>query len=231
MSGRSVPHVVRPAPAALPAMTGNPAPAAGQPTDVEQSLRDRLRAGSAPAFGDLFDAHAGSVYRHGLRLTGDRSLAEDVVSATFLQAWRLRGRIDPEGGSLRPWLLGIATNVIRNANRRGRRDRDLLARAAPREAVPDFADEVAGRLDDTRTLQTVRAALARLRPQEREVVALCVWEGLDYAAAAQALGIPVGTVRSRLSRARARLRELDPGDRQLPSGRVTATRPAPEGTR
>jgi RNA polymerase sigma-70 factor (ECF subfamily) len=165
-------------------------------------------------------------------LLGDRSLAEDVVSATFLQAWRLRERIDAEGGSLRPWLLGIATNVIRETYRRARRDRALRERAAAREAVPDFADDLVGRLDDERSLRTVRQALKALRPQEREVVALCVWEGLDYAAAAKALDIPIGTVRSRLSRARAKLQHLrEPfaAKGQLHSGRTTAARPAPEG--
>jgi RNA polymerase sigma-70 factor (ECF subfamily) len=201
---------------------------------VEQSLRSRLRAGDAPAFRELFDAHASLVYRHALRLTGDRGLAEDVVSATFLHAWRLRAGIDADGGSMRPWLLGIATNVIRNATRQRRRQHELVARAGPAEDVPDFADDVAARLDDARTLSAVRLAMQALRPAEREVVALCVWAGLDYAAAAQALGIPVGTVRSRLSRARARLHrgqsELGAGSRQVTSGRTTAARPAPEAT-
>jgi len=174
------------------------------------------------------------VYRHALRLTGDRGLADDVVSATFLQAWRLRGRIDADGGSLRPWLLGIATNVIRNATRTRRRDRDLATRVALEHQAPDFADDVAARLDDARTLAAVRLALRALRPAEREVVALCVWEGLDYAAAAQALGIPVGTVRSRLSRARRKLVRLraepEPLTRQVDSGRAPAARPAPEAT-
>jgi RNA polymerase sigma-70 factor (ECF subfamily) len=188
---------------------------------VEESLRARLRDGEPRAFGELFDGHAGAVYRHGLRLTGDRGLAEDVVSTTFLQAWRLRGRIDEEGASLRPWLLGIATNVLRNLTRSARRDRDLLARVAPREVIPDFAEDLAGRMDDAQTLASVRAALSTLRPAEREVVALCVWEQLDYSAAAQALGIPVGTVRSRLSRARRKLlRMTEPGPRpgQVNSG-------------
>ena len=72
--------------------------------------------------------------------------------------------------------------------------------------VPDFADAVAGRLDDEARLVAAREAVARLRRGEREVVALCVWDGLGYAEAAQALGVPVGTVRSRLSRARRKLR-------------------------
>lgn len=200
---------------------------------MEHSLRDRLRAGDPLAFGEIFDADAPAVYQHGYRLTGDRLLAEDVVSATFLQAWRLRGRIDAEGGSLRPWLLGIATNVVRNLHRRQRRDRNLLARLWGRDEQPDFADDVAARLDDARDLATVRSGLARLRPAEREVVALCVWAGLDYASAAQALGVPIGTVRSRLSRARAkllRLRGEPPTEsRQVHSGRpIAAPRPKPE---
>jgi len=168
-------------------------------------MRARLRAGEPAALGELFDEQAQAVYRHGYRLTADRSLAEDVLSATFLQAWRIRQRIDPEGGSLQPWLLGIATNTIRNLTRKARRERNLLARLWPPEQVPDFADEVVGRMDDAGTLASVREALRNLRTAEREVVALCVWAGLDYASAAQALGVPVGTVRSRLSRARRKL--------------------------
>jgi RNA polymerase sigma-70 factor (ECF subfamily) len=82
--------------------------------------------------------------------------------------------------------------------------------------VPDFADELAGRIDDAAQLHVVHAAMERLRRGEREVLALCVWSGLDYAEAARALGVPVGTVRSRLSRARKKLQQLvgDAGDRE-----------------
>lgn len=200
---------------------------------MEQSLRDRLRAGDALAFAELFDADAQAVYQHGYRLTGDRILAEDVVSATFLEAWRLRSRIDADRGPLRPWLLGVATNVARNLRRRHRRDRDLLARVRWRDEERDFADDVAARLDDARELDSVRTALAALRPAEREVVALCVWAELDYASAARALGVPIGTVRSRLSRARKKLLRLrgepEKDSRQVHSGRpIGAARPAPE---
>jgi len=197
-------------------------------------MRARLRTGDPQAFAELFDEHARAVYHHGYRLTGDRAVAEDVLSATFLQAWRLRRRIDPEGGSLRPWLLGVATNIVRNHTRRSRRERDLLARLAPRDRVPDFADDIAARLDDAGTLASVRDALRALRPAERELVALCVWAGLDYAAAAEALGIPVGTVRSRLSRARRKLlrlsgREPHAGWRQLEDDRPHPTWTVQEG--
>ncbi|MEV0430299.1 RNA polymerase sigma factor [Micromonospora sp. NPDC050495] len=176
---------------------------------MEKNVRARIRAGDPEAFRELFDDHARSVYNHGFRLTGDWSVAEDVVSLTFLEAWRLRGRIDVGAdGSLRPWLLGIATNVARNVRRAARRHAGALARLPRAEVVPDFAEEIAGRIRDRERIALVRRALAALRQPEREVLALCVWSGLDYAEAAVALGVPVGTVRSRLSRARAKLHTL-----------------------
>jgi DNA-directed RNA polymerase specialized sigma24 family protein len=84
---------------------------------VEPNLRARIRAGDPDAFGLIFDEYARAVYNLGLRLTANWSAAEDVVSLTFLEAWRLRTRIDPGGESLRPWLLGIAVNVCRNLAR------------------------------------------------------------------------------------------------------------------
>ncbi|MFE6054291.1 RNA polymerase sigma factor [Kitasatospora sp. NPDC056446] len=204
---------------------------------MEQSIRARIRAGDAAAFGQVFEDHARTVYRHAVRMTGDRSAAEDVVSLTFLEAWRLRGRISPDGDSLAPWLLGIAGNVIRNTRRAARRHQKAMAKLPPREAVPDFSGELAGRIADAEELAAAKAALEQLRPAEREVFALCVWEGLDHAAAAEALGRPVGTVRSRLSRARTRLRELTARELAATrSGRdLAATRSAgavqrPEGT-
>ncbi|WP_310435153.1 RNA polymerase sigma factor [Streptomyces sp. 3330] len=178
-------------------------------------MRARVRDGERAAFAELYESYAAAVYNHALRLTGDWSVAEEVMSETFLAAWRGRGAVEVEGGSLRPWLFGIATNKARNADRSLRRRLAFLARRAQasagaggEEAVGDFAEDVVGRIDDARRLAEVRRVLGRLRRHEREVIALCVWGGLDYAQAAEALGVPVGTVRSRLSRARARLREI-----------------------
>ncbi|MFJ6985984.1 MULTISPECIES: RNA polymerase sigma factor [unclassified Streptomyces] len=172
-------------------------------------MRTRVRAGDPTVFAELFDSYARAVYNHAFRLTADWSTAEDVMSATFLEAWRLRDRVDPEGGSLRPWLLGIATNTARNQYRSNRRYRAAATAAAAAElAVPDHAEEVADRVDDRRRLAAALTALAGLRRTEREVVALCLGEGLDYESAARALGVPVGTVASRLSRARRKLRTL-----------------------
>ncbi|MER5906570.1 RNA polymerase sigma factor [Streptomyces mirabilis] len=218
-------------------------------------MRTRVRAGESSAFAELFDSYARAVYNHAFRLTADWSTAEDVMAATFLEAWRLHDRVDPEGGSLRPWLLGIATNTARNQYRSNRRYRQAAQAAAAAElSVPDHAEDVAGRVDDRRRLATALTALATLRPPEREVIALCLGEGLDYEAAAEALGIPVGTVASRLSRARKKLRTLtDPGParqepepplkkvrgrregslraRQITGDRTQVIRPAQEGNR
>ncbi|WP_256105389.1 RNA polymerase sigma factor [Streptomyces sp. ODS05-4] len=171
-------------------------------------LRARILAGEPAAFAELYEEHARTVHRYALRLTGDWSAAEEVMSDTFLAAWRGREGLDPAAGPLLPWLLGIATHKARNANRGLRRRLAFLSRQPPPPDVADFAAETAGRLDDARTLAAVPRALTRLRPAEREVLVLCVWTGLDYRQAAEALGVPVGTVRSRLSRARARLRGL-----------------------
>ncbi|MEU3612844.1 sigma-70 family RNA polymerase sigma factor [Streptomyces sp. NPDC006872] len=183
-------------------------------------MRTRVRAGESGAFAELFDSYSRAVYNHAFRLTADWSTAEDVMAATFMEAWRLRDRVEPEGGSLRPWLLGIATNTARNQFRSNRRYRAAAGAAAAAEsAVPDHADEVADRIDDRQRLAKALTALATLRRPEREVVALCLGEGLDYEAAAEALGIPVGTVASRLSRARKKLRALAGDEPTRESGR------------
>jgi RNA polymerase sigma-70 factor (ECF subfamily) len=181
--------------------------------DPTPQLRARARAGDADAFGAVFDACAKSVYNHAFRLTGDWSAAEELLAMTFLEAWRGRERIAEDGGSLLPWLLGIATNLARGQRRAARRQRNALARLAVADDSPDFADDVSGRLDDVARIKALHQALAGLHRPELDVLALCVWAGLGYAEAAEALGVPVGTVRSRLSRARAKLDKLT--DREL----------------
>ena len=188
--------------------------------DPSALLRARARAGDADAFGTLFDSCAKAVYNHAFRLIGDWSAAEDVMAQTFLEAWRSRERIASGGGSLRPWLLGIATNLARGHRRASRRQVAALLRMAPPPDTPDFSDEVTGRLDDANRIAALHQSLHRLRPDEFEVLALCAWSDLSYAEAAEALGVPVGTVRSRLSRARAKLlkateRELRKSSREL----------------
>ena len=211
-------------------------------------MRAQIRAGDPDAFRELFNEHVRLIYNHAYRLTGDWSRAEEVASLTFLEAWRLRERLNPDedAGPVRAWLLGIATNVARNVRRAARRYDGVLARLPRPEDVADFAEDVADRVADEERLALAVAALGTLRKQEREVVALVVWSGLDNTEAAEALGIPPGTVRSRLSRARKRLakavadagsapaevvREHSPRREQLRGDRATAVRPAQEVTR
>ena len=210
---------------------------------MELSLRARLRSGDPEAFGRIFDDHARAVHQHAFRVTGNWATAEDVVSLTFLEAWRLHEKVRPDGDGLLPWLLGIATNVLRNTARAARRHQAALSRVPLRDTVPDFADELVGRMEDAERLAAAQRALRRLRRGEREVFTLYVWAGLDYAAVAEALGVPIGTVRSRLSRARRRLRELaseelaceraEPTSRsgQQQDGRTIAARSIQEQTR
>ncbi|MGX2998099.1 RNA polymerase sigma factor [Streptomyces sp. JNUCC 64] len=195
---------------------------------MESLLNERVRSGDRAAFAEIFDAHARAVYAHAVRTTGDWALAEDVMSLTFLEAWRLRDKLRGEVRSVRAWLLGIATNVLRNTARTARRHRAAMSRLPPPEPFPDPADAVVGRLADGQRLAAAARALRRLRRGEREVFALVVWSDLGYAAAAEALGVPVGTVRSRLSRARERLRGLveeELAADRPPSGGGPAPRP------
>jgi RNA polymerase sigma-70 factor (ECF subfamily) len=177
----------------------------GELTDA--ALWQRAAAGETEAFGTIFERHARTVYNYCFRRTGDWSQAEELSAIVFLEAWRRRSQVELERDDALPWLLGVATNVIRNLRRSQRRHRAALERL-PRERVADFAGDVDERLDDERQMRAALRVLRKLPRADQDVLALCVWEELTYEQAALALHIPVGTVRSRLSRARARLREL-----------------------
>ena len=177
----------------------------GELTDA--ALWQRAAAGDTSAFGTIFERHASVVYNYCFRRTGDWAQAEELTAIVFFEAWRRRTQVELERDDALPWLLGVATNVIRNMRRSQRRHRAALERL-PREPVADFAGDVDERLDDERQMRATLHALHKLPRADQDVLALCVWEELTYAQAALALGVPVGTVRSRLSRARARLREL-----------------------
>ncbi len=164
----------------------------------------RLARADPDAFGVLFERHGRAVYAFCARRTADFALAEDLTSIVFLEAWRRRERTEITGESLLPWLLGIAHNAVRNAHRSRRRHRAALARV-PTEPLEAAADDVASRIDAERALGDALRAIRALPDRERDVVVLVLWSGLSYEDAALALGVPAGTVRSRLWRARARL--------------------------
>jgi RNA polymerase sigma-70 factor (ECF subfamily) len=167
-------------------------------------------SGDAEAFGALFERHSRAVYNFAFRSTANWAAAEDAASDVFLTAWRRRSEVvfTTESGSVLPWLLGVAANQLRNQRRTKRRAATALVRLNAKEVQPDHSDETVGRLADEAQMAEVHAVVEQLPEQERDVLALCAWAGLDYAEAAIALAVPVGTVRSRLSRARTHLREL-----------------------
>ena len=178
--------------------------------EVDDSvLWSRARTGDSEAFGILFERHARTIYNYCFRRVGSWAVAEDLVSIVFLEAWRRINKPLPSGKEL-PWLLGIATNVLRNRRRAERRHAAALRRVPEPSPDPTFEDDSDQRLDDEELIGRALALIARLPRREQEVFALCAWSELSYEDAAIVLGIPVGTVRSRLSRARAHLRELDP---------------------
>jgi RNA polymerase sigma factor (sigma-70 family) len=196
-----------------PVAIGNSARACGHDKeDVElddATLWSRSRIWDAEALGLLFERHAKAIYNYCFRRLGDWAVAEDTVSLVFLEAWRRREKELPPDKVL-PWLYGIATNVLRNRRRSERRFAAALRRMPPPRPVPDFGDAADERLDEERQMRRVLALVSQLPPREQDVFALCGWSEVSYEDAATALGIPVGTVRSRLSRARQRLRELAP---------------------
>jgi len=170
---------------------------------------------TASAFEALFERHFDAVFRF-LSVRVGRDEAEDLAAEVFAQAFRARRRYRLEFLSARPWLLGIAANLARHHARTRRRAATALLRLQA-QVVPavDPADEAATRADAGRQQRRLAAAFASLSPKERDVVALLVHGGLTQQETARALGIPMGTVKSRMARARERLREQVGPQRQI----------------
>ena len=157
-------------------------------------------------FGTVFDAHYEEIRRYiGRRL--DLDVAEDLAAETFLIAFRQRGRFDAARGTVRPWLYGIATNLIGRHRRAEIRRYRALARTGPSPGDDGHDQRVADRVTAGATVGRLSGALARLSKGERDVVLLIAYGGLTYEEIAEALGVAYGTVASRLSRARTKLRD------------------------
>lgn len=158
------------------------------------------------AFEAVFDAHYAEIRRYIGRRVG-LDVAEDLASETFLIAFDQRETFDPSFGGVRPWLYGIATNLIGRHRRAELRRYRALARSGPPPDDDGLDERVADRVTAGVTVGRLAKALARLSGGERDVVLLVAYAGLGYADVASALGIAEGTVASRLSRARTKLRE------------------------
>jgi RNA polymerase sigma-70 factor (ECF subfamily) len=173
----------------------------------DAELWRRAVDGDSEGFGVLFDRHGERVRAYCARRTGSLDAADDLVFVVFLEAWRRRAEVELLRDSVLPWLYGIANHTLQRRWRTAVRHRRALDRlSATLTDVPDHAEDVVKRVDDVRDLDRLHQVVRRLRRSDQEVLILCLWQGLEYEAAALALGVPVGTVRSRLSRARARLR-------------------------
>lgn len=158
---------------------------------------ERSVAGDGEAFGRIFDRHRDRLTRHSLRLVSHPHEVEDVVAITFLEAWRRRQQVRLVNGSILPWLLLTATNTSQNLRRSARRHQALLGRLPEPTAVVDNTDWIEGGV--------AMDALRLLGLPDRQVIVLCVLEGFTASEAATVLAVPLGTIKSRLSRAKRRL--------------------------
>ncbi|HEY2518942.1 MAG TPA: RNA polymerase sigma factor [Streptosporangiaceae bacterium] len=167
---------------------------------IELSLREPAR------FGVIYDRHAAEILRYAHARLGPSS-AEEVMAETFLAAFRRRDKYDCSRSDARPWLYGIATRQISKHRRTEGRHQRALARLHAEAASEDFAD----RSDDRVTAQGLRpriaTVLAGMSQRDRDLLLLIAWAGLSYDETARALGIPIGTVRSRLNHIRTHTRE------------------------
>lgn len=184
---------------------------AAEPSDPE--LVERARGGEREAFASLYHRHQAYVYRFARAMTGSSPVAEDIVQEVFLALMRDLKRYDAARAGLRAYLFGIARNLARYKARSVRR----LISLDQVEEVSAFEDPGAA-LSANQETRRLRRCLAGLPARYREVIILCDLQELDYAATAVVLGVPIGTVRSRLHRGRQMLIErLRPRD--LPVGK------------
>ena len=169
---------------------------------IAASLGDPVR------FGLIFDRHATVLHRYLVRRLGPDD-ADTMVGEIFRIAFEKRHTYDLDRPTARPWLYGIATNLLAKHRRREARRIHATARLAAQRLPPiDVADGVSAAVDAAEQWRRVADAVTSLPEPERDALILHVWEGLAYDDVANALGVPIGTVRSRLHRARGRLREL-----------------------
>lgn len=208
-------------PAVLPGAAGDP---------VVEGLVVRAQGGDLTAFNSLVLRFQDATYGLTLRMLGDPASAEDVTQDAFIRAWQ---RLDTfRGGSFRSWLFTIAANRARDElRRRGRRPTSSLdeARDDPDRADIDPADagpSAHDLVEQAELRRALEAALRALPDDWREVVVLADVQGLDYVEVAAVTGVPVGTVKSRLSRARSRLRDVirESAELSAAAGRLTGRR-------
>ena len=167
----------------------------------------QLSLADPSVFAALFERHASSVHRYLLKRVGPQN-AEDLVGETFVAAFRSRTNYDVSSADARPWLFGIATHLIQHYWRSETRRRSREVSSPGDSFSQDHGDEVSQEVFYSSQGSTIAQALAYLDDAHRDVLLLIAGPGFSYEEVSQALGIPIGTVRSRISRTRSRLREL-----------------------
>ena len=173
----------------------------------ELALLARMKQGDEEAFVELYRRHRDAVYRLAMLYSGSTAHAADVTQETFVHFMTQTQQYDPLRGTLAAWLCGVARNLARKAvsGREDATDPEVLASdMSPHESHIDRETPL-DRLLRGEVAEQVRRAVAALKPHYRDILILCELSGLSYAEAAQVAGIDIGTVRSRLSRARAQL--------------------------
>lgn len=162
------------------------------------------RIDSAGAFEDLYRSASPRVFGYAARRVG-RELAEDVTAHVFAEAWASRDRYDPAKGAPIAWLLGIATNVLRRHRRNEVAQLRVLARMSTDRPLVDVEEARLAAMTASERWPRVATALVSLADVDREILTLATWTDMSYAEMAEALDLSIGTVKSRLSRARTRL--------------------------
>lgn len=168
-------------------------------------LWEEARHGDASAFAALYDRHSDRVHGQALRLARTQHDAEDITAMVFLESWRKRATVRLVDGSILDWLLVTTNHVAQNAARSSRRHRIALAKIPAQPSEDDHSDRVLDELDASGRAGAVRKAFLALAKIDRDVLTLCVINDFPLAQAAETLDVPVGTVKSRLSRAKQRL--------------------------
>jgi len=171
----------------------------------EGDLLRGLRAGDEECFSLLYRRHQGAVYRFALHMTGNPGAAEDVTQEVFMALIREPGRYDPNRGSLKSFLFGVSRNYLLRMLERERTPLVSMDEKALEGEAPAATLDLAGELERNDAIERVRKAVLTLPPGYREVVALCDLNEMNYEEAAKVLECAVGTVRSRLHRARTLL--------------------------
>jgi RNA polymerase sigma-70 factor (ECF subfamily) len=171
----------------------------------DEELYRLMRSGDSQAFGELYERREPSLYRYALHMTGSAAAAEEIANEVFVQLMSATDRFDQGRGVLEGWIYGVARNLVRVLRRKG---------AVEEPVDQPFEDDILGDLIHSENMEALHAAVRDLPEVYREAVVLCDLEERNYEEAARLMGCPIGTVRSRLHRARgllaAKLKRLNP---------------------